>query len=120
MLNIIYNISGLLMFVWYLGVRWNALKQYEWMYQPINLVTAFTSIIFLVPTLFLELKTLIEWKNIFYCFAIFLLYRNIYYAIEDIIDIPSNPKKQIFYVAIDLCMAIFAFCWLIKYYRTLL
>lgn len=113
------------MFVWYGGYRWAILgnesgKQLatevfklNWWFAPINMLTAFLSIIFIIPTLFNK-----SLSQFLYYIAIFLLFRNLFYTIEDIIDYPSNHALQLFYIAIDLMMAIYTVMYLVKYWQS--
>lgn len=113
MKNIIYNISGISMFMWYLGFRWNFLSKEPWLFNPINFITAIASIIFLLPTLISPIGSFNKW---FFYIAIFLLFRNFYYTIEDIIDLihfPSN--RQLFYIIMDLIMFNYVYLWIDKY-----
>lgn len=113
--NIIYNILGLLMLIWYGAIRWtiytNKIK-YAWAYAPINLSTAFISIIFIIPSLVMPENTKSKWML---CLGIFLLFRNIYYTIEDIIDYPTNPPEQLFNIIMDILMWGYCAFYIIKY-----
>jgi len=82
--------------------------RYAWAYAPINMTTAFLSVVFLIPSLFMPTINNAYMLGI----AIFLLLRNIYYTIEDIIDYPTNPKMQLFFIALDLLMAIYVTFWI--------
>ena len=125
MISFIYNSFGILMFVWYGGYRWAILgnelgKQLatevfklNWWFAPINMLTSFLSIIFIIPTLFNK-----RLSRFLYYIAIFLLFRNLFYTIEDIIDYPSNHALQLFYIAIDLMMAIYTAMYLVKYWQS--
>ena len=112
------------MLVWYGGYRWAMLgnelgKQlatgifkFNWWFAPINMATACLSVFFIIPTLFDK-----NYSQYLYYIGIFLLFRNLFYTIEDVIDYPSNPKLQAFYILIDLAMALYAFMYLMKYIK---
>lgn len=113
MLNFMYNFCGILMSVWYMGFRWNILQREPWLYNPINFITAIASIFFLLPTI---ISSVGSFNKIFFYLAIFLLFRNFYYTIEDIIDLlhfPSN--RQLFYIIIDVIMFTYVYLWIDKY-----
>ena len=97
-MDILFTVLGSSMAVWYWCFRWTLFAdniKYSWAYTDINLFTAFTSIIFITPTLFKLDKFLsINWQIWIFCMAIFLLGRNIYYTYEDIRDFPTDPKFQ--------------------------
>jgi len=114
MLNLVYNITGISMFIWYLGLRWTFCASEHWVYNPINLATALVSIAFIIPTLF---KIQYSFKKVFYYVFIFLSFRNFYYSIEDFIDFLHYPSRtQFFYIVIDLIMLLYVVIWGI-YYR---
>ena len=112
MLNLIYTLLGFVMFIWYIGYRWIMFYNAEWMYKPINLTTAFTSIVFITITLFSP-NNAMNW--IFYCIAIFLLGRNIIYTIEDIIDYKTNPYVQTICILMDVLMILYICPFILKY-----
>jgi hypothetical protein len=128
----LYNILGLIMFTWYTAVRWtllgNVLGEYimidglevfklKWWFAPINIITALLSIPFLIITLFMIDKSFFGLLgNLTYCIAIFLLARNLYYTIEDIIDYKANPTKlQFIFVLLDIAMAVYTLLWMLRY-----
>lgn len=111
MFEFIYRAIGLLMLIWYGTIRWTMFAdktRYAWAYAPINMTTAFLSVVFLIPSLFMPTINNAYMLGI----AIFLLLRNIYYTIEDIIDYPTNPKMQLFFITLDLLMAIYVTFWI--------
>jgi len=111
MFEFIYRAIGLLMLIWYGTIRWTMFAdktRYAWAYAPINMTTAFLSVVFLIPSLFMPTINNAYMLGI----AIFLLIRNIYYTIEDIIDYPTNPKMQLFFIVLDLLMAIYVTFWI--------
>lgn len=122
MLNFINLLLTLSMAGWYGAIRWLIFTdrvRFKWAYTEINLFTAFTSIIFLFPILvFPEFILSNRIANvIFYYIACFLLFRNIFYAIEDIYDLlysELDPKMQAFFIIVDFAMAYVAFIWAIK------
>lgn len=130
MLNLAYNSNGILMLIWYTCLRWTLLPNnvlntvninssyttsLGWAYTPINLFTAFLSFMFLIPALLMPEKTQ---NKYFYCAAAFLWLRNMYYTLEDLIDLFNYPSwGQAAYVLIDLSMALFVSLWLFKYYK---
>ena len=111
-----YDMLGLLMFVWYAGLRWTLFadqSKYPWAYAPINMITAFSSIPFLIWAIFLIDSS---FNKYMYALSIFLMFRNIYYTIEDIIDFKSTPsKQQAFFILIDIMMWVFVGWWILKY-----
>jgi len=124
----LYNILGLMMFTWYVAIRWtllgnelgkfiliNNIKVFKlnWWFAPINILTALLSIVFIAITLFTFERSL----NIFvYWLGIFLLARNLYYTIEDIIDYRAAPTKlQFIFVILDILMAIYVLMWIMRY-----
>lgn len=118
MKEFIYKQVGYWLFLWYGALRWtwfNDEKIFWWAYKPINLATAFLSIIFLTLVL-----TIPNYYNKFLCsIAIFLSFRNFYYTIEDIIDFGYNPIQQVFFIIVDIVMVIYCLMY-IKKYRDLL
>ncbi len=115
MLNILYNVTGISMFIWYLGFRWTFLAGEAWLFNPINFVTAIVSIVFLVPTLFTKN---VSYLKLFFYLAIFLLFRNFYYTIEDIIDLLNFPSnRQLFYIIIDIIMFTYTYLWIDRYQK---
>ena len=122
-MNIIFTILGSSMAFWYWCYRWTLFAdkiKYAWAYMPMNLFTAFTSVVFLTPTLFrLDLLFGRNWQLFFICCAIFLLGRNLYYTLEDIIDYPTNPRMQSLDITIDVLMAIYCFLYIFKTLRGL-
>lgn len=103
------------MFVWYLGFRWTYLAREAWLFNPINFCTAIVSIIFIVPTLISIKKS---YYKLYYYLAIFLLFRNLYYTAEDVIDMIHFPSdRQFIYIIVDLIMSIYASVWMINYYK---
>lgn len=119
MFNLIYNFLGLSMLIWYGAIRWTMYAdkiKYPWAYAPINMLTAFISIAFIIPSLFFMYDTANKWMV---CIAIFLLFRNIYYTIEDIIDYSSNPQVQTLYIILDILMGTYAGLYIIAYKNVL-
>lgn len=115
MINPTYDTVGITLLIWYIGLRWIYCSKETWLYNPINFLTAITSIIFLIPTFFVESITI---NKIFYCLAIWVTFRNFTYVIEDIIDFKNNPTvRQGLYVAVDILMITYVCLWAIKYFR---
>jgi hypothetical protein len=129
----IFILFGLVMFAWYLSIRWtllgNELGKYitqmidgkevtifklNWWFAPVNIMTAFCSIVFLTVALFDYEKSFnYEW---IYYIAIMLLGRNIWYTFIDIIDYISEPtSQQLMYIIIDIMMAMCAGYWISIY-----
>ncbi len=114
-MNILYNTTGLLMFCWYCGFRWNFCSKEPWLFNPINYTTAIVSLIFIIPTFFI---TNVTFNKPFLCVSIFLLFRNFYYTIEDVIDYHHFPSiRQMTYVWIDVIMFVYVLLWLVKYHK---
>lgn len=125
MLTSLYYFFGSIMCVWYVaGYRWtmqgNQLGKWidggfmlNWWFAPINMLTAFLSAYFLLRACFFTSQSFTQ--NMLYA-AAFLLIRNGYYAIEDIMDYFHSPsKKQIAFIAIDIMMALFVMLWIVKF-----
>lgn len=116
MTNILFKFFGALMLIWYGALRWEIFAdpvQYFWAYRPVNMATAFLSVVFIVPTLFAHAKT---FSVKLLLLGVFLAFRNLYYTIVDIIDIPFNPGQQLVFIAIDLMM--FTYCLMyIRFYK---
>jgi hypothetical protein len=115
MIDPTYEVTGVTLIIWYIGLRWIYCSKETWLYNPINFLTAITSILFLIPTLFILNSTM---NKVFYCLSIWVLFRNFTYAIEDIIDLKNNhTPRQSIYVALDLVMIAYVILWQVKYYR---
>lgn len=129
MISIIYNILGAIMLGWYSAIRWTMFANhttYWWAYEPINMITAIASIIFIVPTLF-RIKAVHDYLDkkhsysyiigglFFFFLGMFLFYRNIYYTWEDFVDLPTNYAKQTFYIIVDLMMVGYTGIFIYKY-----
>ncbi len=115
MIDPTYDVTGIILLLWYIGARWIYCAKETWLYNPINFLTAVSSILFLIPAMFIEKET---FNKFFYCLSIWVLFRNVTYVIEDVIDYKNNPSyRQGAYVIIDMIMIIYVFLWLIKYYR---
>lgn len=125
MITSIYYSFGLIMCIWYVaGYRWtmqgNALGEMvdnvfmlNWWFAPINMITAFLSTYFVLRAFFFTAQSFTQ--NMMYL-AAFLLIRNAYYAVEDIVDYLHYPsRKQFAFVLIDLIMAAFVAIWIIKF-----
>jgi hypothetical protein len=85
----------------------------NWWFAPINMITAFLSAYFVLRAFFFTEQSFTQ--NMMYI-AAFLLLRNCYYAIEDIVDYLHYPsRKQLAFVAIDLVMALFVALWVLKF-----
>jgi hypothetical protein len=111
----LYNILGIIMAIWYVGIRWIFCEKEKWLFNPINFTTAIMSIIFIIPTVFIEEKTLNYGS---YCVAVFLWMRNLIYMIEDVIDIMSFPtERQLSYVILDILMLAYVSLWIIKFIK---
>lgn len=114
MLSIIFNVTGMMMFIWYsMGVRYLVCKNESWLYNPINFITAFISAFFVIFSFFrypdLDIKSLI-----FYL-AIFVWGRNTFYITEDIIDYVNTPSaKQLMYTIVDAIMIIYSSICLLR------
>lgn len=115
MLKILYNVSGISMFMWYLGFRWTFLAKEPWLFNPINFVTALASIVFIIPTI---VSKNVSYIRLFFYISIFLLFRNFYYTIEDIIDLLNFPSnRQLSYIIIDLIMFTYTYLWIYEYQK---
>ena len=114
-----------MMCIWYVvGYRWtmqgNQLGrvigdgfQLNWWFAPINMLTAFLSAYFVIRAFFF---VSLSFTQTMMYIASFLLVRNCYYTIEDVVDYINNPsKKQIAFIAIDLIMAAFVALWIVRY-----
>jgi hypothetical protein len=115
-ITILYCLFGGLMFIWYGAIRWTMFQDetlYWWAYKPMNLATAFLSIYFICATLFIPFST--KCKYLFLS-AIFLAFRNFYYALEDIIDLHINVPQQLFFIGVDLMMMVYSLLYLIIFY----
>lgn len=116
------SMLGIFLFIWYSCWRWlwyaDAIK-YAWAYKPINMFTAITSAIWLSLSVFFENKTLKEYMWWYAAIYIFLLLRNIWYTIEDVLDflLSSPTKEYAFFILVDILMALYVFIWLTKFYR---
>lgn len=112
----VYYVLGFLMFIWYGAIRWTMFQDetvYWWAYKPMNLATAFLSIYFICATLFIPKTTLSKYLLIS---AIFLAFRNFYYAVEDLIDLHINVPQQLFFIAVDLAMLAYSTLYLYLFY----
>lgn len=116
MINPTYDVTGITLLIWYIGLRWIYCSKESWLYNPINFLTAVTSIVFLIPSLFTINAIL---NKFFYCLSIWVLFRNVTYIIEDYIDYKNQPsQRQGVYVIVDALMIAYTLLWLIKYYRS--
>lgn len=113
---ILYNFLGIIMFVWYAMIRWTLFAdqaKYPWAYAPINMLTAFLSIPFIIISLFTYSESLTKWM---YWLAIFLIARNIYYTVEDIADYIKKPSKmQLAFILLDVAMVMYTAIWIWRY-----
>ena len=118
-----YNLLGFVMLIWYAAIRWTIYAdkaKFPWVYAPINMTTAFLSIVFLIPTLSTLGYLLADKTPLFYFYywlSLFLTFRNMYYTVEDTWDLfksSANPKVQIIYIAIDIAMMVCAAIWAIR------
>ena len=120
-----FQVLTFVLLVWYSCLRWwwfsyaskkYPERDYSWANAPINMATAFTSIIFLSCTLFAFTQTATTWLQIFRCIGGFLAIRNIWYTIEDaysyINQSWNTQKEQAIFVLLDVLMAADVFCWL--------
>lgn len=123
----IYNgLLGLSAF-WYILLRWTWLQnkeKYWWAYLPMNLVTAFISVVFIVvafvqfnvPTFKID-KIALMLNYVAY----FLLLRNVYYTYEDVYDYwfaqNKQTKEQLLFIAIDVLMIIVPMLYFYFYKR---
>lgn len=120
--RIIYDISGLLMFAWYIGYRWTSLGNevgkfinngftLNWWYAPINILTGLTSLVFVTIALFdFNYSFKLRWM---YWIAFLIAGRNVWYAVLDIFDYINNPCfKQACYIILDIAMLLFALIWI--------
>lgn len=114
----LYNVLGIAMFIWYSSIRWTMFtdhKIYWWAYEPVNLFTAFLSILFLTFA-FTDLIKFFS-KNVrilLFGVAFLLCYRSCYYTIEDILDFTTSPLLQMFYIIIDVAMGGYTYLYLCK------
>lgn len=114
------NLLGSVLLIWYGCWRWNwyadAIK-YAWAYKPINLATAFTSLVWIAFSLFYENKTMR--KTMWWYAAIYklLILRNIFYTIEDIIDfiLSATTCEYAFFILMDVLMIVYIEIWLNKF-----
>jgi uncharacterized membrane protein len=125
MLPKIFYLSGLPMFVWYIGLRWtllgnelgkitNNILTLDWWQARINFLTALGSIVFLIISL-ADFNYSFKLR-IIYWLAVFICARNIWYVLEDVIDYYSYPSgKQLMFIIIDIIMVINTACWIYIY-----
>lgn len=109
-----YKIVGYFMLCWYGAVRWTIFADssvWDWAYKPINLITALSSIVFIIPTLLMPFSTK---SKFIYFLGIFLAFRNMYYTIEDIIDFPSNPPLQAVFILLDVVMLVYCLMFIMS------
>jgi hypothetical protein len=114
-MSYLYNIIGVSMTIWYVGIRWVFCGKEKWLFNPINFSTALVSIMFVIPTVFIEEKTL---NYGVYCVAVFLWIRNLIYTLEDTIDLMNAPtNRQLTYVILDVIMLIYVSLWVIRFIK---
>lgn len=125
-MQVTYIGLGCVLTLWYTCFRWTILANktvYAWAYAPINLVTAFSSIVFLIVSLFTIKESFTLWML---WLSIFLFIRNVYYTIEDVRDLiyminntgmfpPRIIFQQFVFVWLDIMMAIYVGWWFLKY-----
>lgn len=141
----IINGFGFLMLIWYAAYRWTMLGTevgkiitdihgnetfaLNWWFAPINLMTAFISVPFLIISLFTPEPLFIKYQLlsfVMYIIGLLLLLRNVYYTVEDVQDyiyMIKHPnqytgaqiKQQLLFVIIDIMMAIYCYYMVIKY-----
>lgn len=128
MLFNIYKIFGMVLYAWYIGMRWTSLGNdfaiisnnkitLEWWQAQINYHTALLSLFFLTVTIF-DFNYSFKYR-FFYWAAIIVFWRNSWYTVEDIIDYINFPSiKQFIYILLDITMAVFARIW-IFYFRSM-
>lgn len=121
----LFYLSGLPMFIWYIGLRWTWLGnelgkttdtvfKLNWWFAPINFLTAILSAFFLTITL-MDFSYSFKFKVIFWI-AGAVCARNVWYAGEDIFDYLFEPsKEQFIYIIIDIIMIINTGCWIYIY-----
>lgn len=116
------TLLGMFLFIWYSCWRWlwyaDPIK-YAWSYKTINVFTAIVSAIWLSLSLFFEDKTLRECMWWYAAVYIFLLLRNVWYTIEDILDfaLSLSTFEYGFFVLLDVSMVLYILIWLKKFYR---
>lgn len=124
-----YYILGMMLAFWYWCLRWtwyNDPVTYWWAYKSINMVTAYTSILFTIYTLpvrfvqyVFKTKMPIIIEMVFYLMAIFLCFRNIYYTFEDITDLifSIHTFEQFFFILVDIAMVIFTVLYMTVFFK---
>src|SRR5271169_6347515 len=122
MLKIIYYLTGMPMFIWYIGLRWTLLGNelgeitnkaftLNWWQANINYLTAVLSMIFLVIGL-ADFSYSFKLR-VMYWIACLVCTRNIWYAIEDVVDYYNFPsEKQLMFIVIDIVMVINTAIWI--------
>jgi hypothetical protein len=112
-MNLYHLFLGWALIVWYAAIRWTLFSdasKYPWAYSPINLTTAFLSIVFLFTTTTLP-NLNAQWLSVL---AYFLAFRNVYYSAEDFLDLHINVPQQLFFIGIDVAMVIYCFLYLLN------
>ena len=122
MLVKLFYLSGLPMFVWYMGLRWTLLgSEYgkmvdkaftlNWWCVQVNYLTAILSMVFVTISL-LDFSYSFK-PRAMYWVAGFLCARNIWYTIEDVVDYINFPsEKQLMFIIIDVIMIINTAIWI--------
>lgn len=112
--SLVYTFLGFTMVIWYCLIRWAWFVDhniYWWAYEPINLATSFSSIVFLMTTTTLP-NYFSKWL---WSLGSFLALRNAYYTIVDIIDLSYNVAEQSIFIAIDVAMMVYCIMFLLKF-----
>lgn len=116
MLVKLFYLSGLPVFIWYIGLRASLLGNEQgktigntytlnWWFANFNYLTAWLSIAFLVITL-MDFSYSFKIRPI-YWIAGFLCARNVWYTIIDTVDYYNYPsEKQLIFIILDIIMAI--------------
>lgn len=119
------------MLIWYSCLRWKLLGNVlgkatitdlhsniftiNWWWAPINILTAISSIYFLLRTVrFLDKS----YTDNMWLLAAFLIIRNFWYTLEDIEDYRISPSRtQFIFILIDVAMVIQCAIWFCLYYK---
>lgn len=119
-----FQVLSVVLLIWYSCLRWwwftyagkkYPERDYNWYKAPINMATAFTSIVFLSCVLFVFNQTTTAWFQIFKSIAGFLFVRNIWYTIEDVYAYQkqewNTQQEQFIFILFDVAMALDTLVW---------
>ena len=129
MCHFINTILGFVLLAWYGAIRWwwfdtirmkfirgdIPIKDFWclWAYNPMNMITAFLSALFMVVTLFYPSEFPKSFTIAMLWLGAFLAFRNFYYVVFDIMDYKNDPSlKQAVFIGLDVIMIIYTFGWM--------